>query len=363
VSVDAGLESAGAAPDRTQGQLPGTRFSAELWQHLNRRRAPLQLWGGLTADRSWQPGSPQGVAAAGAVNGSIVLTRRMHLDIHDRLSSAPLDLFGAAGGDATTPPPVLSGSEIAATRTLTHTAGATLTRVLGLRTTVSLSATNTLALTGRDRVVTSGTSGVFVQQVSRFTSWRTAYGLTASSSNDAAAAVVNGLRHDFEIGVQYGRPLPLWGGTNVSATVGAAFLADVQARGARVDAAAHLDHRVSARWSLVADYARPVEYIAGVAQPLVSDTFRGELSGVGPWRVAMAVGADAGAGSVGVGSDAHFANYSARARFSRRLGQAWQLEVTVHNSWYRFDTPPGVGIPAAYARRGVRTALVWAAGR
>ena len=107
-------------------------------------------------------------------------------------------------------------------------------------------------------------------------------------------------------------------------------------------------------------YQRPIEYLAGVAQPLVTDSLRVSAAGLLPRRISFTATATAASGTVGVVGGSHYASYVGTAHFSRHLAPGWRLDVEFHDSWYRFDSSPGAGIPPAFARRGFRTGLVWA---
>jgi len=359
VSVGSGVETADAAAGRAGASLASTRIAAEASQQRRSPRGSLRAWSGVTADQWWQTGVRRSIAAAANVDGGVTLTRRMRLDFAERVSSAPLDLFAprGAGVIAGAPPTVLSGSEIPATRTLSHNGLISLARTIGPRSQVVVSGTQAIAMTGRDRVATSGATGRFERQVGRFTRWHAGYGFVLSSEQRVEHAAER--RQNADVAFDYTRPLPFWGHTTLAASAGGSLLTEAAGRRVRMNAGASLDHRLNGRWSVNVDYARPVEYLAGVVQPLVTDSVRVGAAGLLPRQISFAIAAGASSGSVGVVGGSRFASYVGTAHASRRLGPDWQLDIEVHDSWYRFDASPGAGIPAAFARRGFRAGLVW----
>jgi hypothetical protein len=358
VLIDSGVEAAGAAGP----SLSGTRLAAELSHQRRGRRGTLRFWTGGTADQWWQGDVPRSLAGAGDVAGDLTLTRRMRLDFSNRVSYAPLDLFGTLGAGAAVgaPPPVLSGAELPFGRTLSNNAMVSLSRTIGMRSHLSLSATQALSINNRDRVSNSGASALFARQLGRFTGWHASYGTAFSTSrlDDLAA----GRQHNADAGLDYARPLPFAPRTTVTFTGGAGFLADASGRRVRVNVQAGMARHLVGRWSMSADYSRPVEYIPGVAQPLVTDSVRLGAAGLLPRRIAFSIEGGASSGAVGVVGGSPFVSYVVAAHVSRRLGREWSVDLALHDSRYRFDVSPGVGIPAAFARRGVRAGLVWAPG-
>jgi hypothetical protein len=356
LSIDSGVEAGGMAGP----PLSGTRVSAELSHERRDRRGALRAWSGVTADRWWQGGVPSSIAAAADVDGDFTLTRRTRIEFSDRVSSAPLDLFGTLGAEpvAGVPPPVLSGAELPFTRTLSNTAAMSLSRIVGLRSHLSASAMQAFSTSRRDTVSNSGASAVFAQPFGRFSGWHASYRTAFSTSRTPSQAA--GRQQNADIGFDYARPLPFAPRTTVSLAGGGGALTDGSGRRVRISARASLVRPLAGRWSMTADYSRPVEYLAGIAQPLVTDSLRVGASGLLPRRISFSLDAGASSGTVGVVGGSRFLGYVAAAHASRRLGSAWSVEISLHDSWYRFDASPGIGIPAAFARRGLRAGLAWA---
>jgi hypothetical protein len=356
-AVDSGFEAARSSTSDTAASLGGSRFAAELAHQRAARRGTLRIWSGMTADQLWREGNARSLAGAADVTGAVTLSRRMQLGFAERVSLAPLDLFGSLGGMTDAPPSVRSGSEIPSTRTLSQNGQVSLTRTTGRRSQWLVSATQMASTNDRERVVATGAAGRFQRSIGRGTQWYTGYG-TVCSSSTSAANPSTGCHQNVDGGVDYMRPLSIWRGTTVGVGAGGTLMAEPQGRRIRMSAAAHLDRRLSGGWAMTVAYSRPTEYVPGVAQPLVSDTFR--LGGTGRLRrIDVSIAAATASGTVGAVGGSSFTSYVVNARVSRRIGPQWRFDAEYHDSWYRFAASPGVGIPAAFARRGFRTGLVW----
>jgi hypothetical protein len=355
VSLDSGVEEGAASSP----SLAGTRFSAELTRREQTPRRTLRAWTGVTVDQWWQTQRSQSIAAGGNLDGGVTLSRRMRFEFAEHVSSAPIDLFavrGAAALDASSA--VLSGSEIPLTRTLSNDLELALTRRVGRASQLLLSGVQTLSASDLDHVTTGGGSGKFVHPFGRFTSWHVGYEAMFSASRHAT--VLAGARQNADFGLDYSHAVPFWAKTSVSATAGAALLSEADGRRMRMTAAATLDHRLSGRWSMKVGYDRPIEYVAGLPQPLVTDAIRTTAAALLPHQSSLTLSAGAAKGTVGVLGASRYASYVGTAHASHRLGPEWQIDLEVHDAWYRFDASPGPGLPAAFARRGFRVAMVWA---
>ena len=346
------------------GALGGSRLGVELAHERTSRRGALRLWTGLLADPRWEIAGAKSLASSTNVDGSLTLTRRTRLEFSERISATPTDLFASFGAAApmSGSRTVLAGSELQDERTLAHTGRASVTHALGARSHLAFYANQSISKREQDRVVASGAGGRLAHRLGVHAGWHAGYAFTLTESQQFAAGDVTQVidrRHDLDLGLDYARSLPFSRRTKVGVTTGATVLSGRDGKRLRSNTTARIDHRVTQAWALNADYTRPIEYVAGLVQPLVSDSVRVGATGSLPRKIAAVVSAGASVGSLGTSGDARYASYSGSVALSRRVGQNWQIQAVYQDAWYKFSSPPGGTIPPAFARRGVRMNLVW----
>lgn len=360
VSLDSEVERVGAPVAGAPGTDGGSRAGLELFREHPSRRGNVSLWTGVTADQFWGTGTAGTLASAASVDSSLTLTRRMKLEMGERVSLTPLDLFAALGSadPAAVQQRVVAGSELRNVRTLSHTGHAALTRTLGARTQATVSAAESVSWSGADRVISSGANGLISRRVGPYAGWHVGYGVTHVNSSLGAERSID-VRHDVDAGVDYARPLPFWRHSSFGVTTGTTLLSERDGRRLRMNAAVHFDRRVTPHWAVTADYSRPIQYVAGLLQPLLSDAVRVGVDGRLGRRLALSLSTGGSFGSLGLSSAAHFASYTGAVRLSRQLGPDWRLQLEYHDAWYRFDASPGGAIPMSFERRGFRSGVVW----
>jgi hypothetical protein len=344
--------------------LSGSRLGVELAHARTSRRGALRLWTGLLADPRWEIAGTKSLASSTDVDGNLTLTRRTRLEFSERISATPTDLFASfgAGAPVTGSRTVVAGSELQNARTLAHNGRASVTHTLGARTQAVFYANQSISRSERDRVVASGGGGRIAHRVGVHFGWHAGYGFTLTDSRQAAAghvARVIDRRHDLDLGVDYARSLPFSGRTTFGLTTGATVLPARDGRRLRSNISARIGHRVTQAWTLSGDYTRPIEYVAGLVEPLVSNSVRLGATGGLPGKIAVALSAGTAVGTLGTSGGSHYASYSGSLAVSRRVGPNWLIRAVYQDAWYEFDSPPGGTIPAAFARRGVRMSLVW----
>jgi hypothetical protein len=347
-----------------RGAVGGSRLGVELAHERTSRRGALRLWTGLLADPRWEIAGAKSLASSTNVDGSLTLTRRTHLEFSERISATPTDLFASFGAAAplTGSRTVLSGSELPNARTLAHNGRASMTHALGARSQMTFYGSQSISRRDQDRVVSSGGGGRLARRVGVHAGWHAGYGFTLTDLQQVAAgrvAHVIDRRHDLDLGVDYARSLPFSRRTKVGVTTGATLLSGRDGRRLRSNSTARIDHRVTQTWSVSGDYTRPIEYVAGLVQPLVSDSVRVGAAGTLPRKIDLVLSAGTSVGSLGPSGGARYASYSGSVALSRRVGSNWLIQGVYQDAWYKFASPPGGTIPPAFARRGVRMNLVW----
>ena len=346
------------------GAQAGSRLGVELAHERRSRRGALRLWSGLLADPRWEIAGSRSVASSTHVDGSLTLTRRTRLEFSERVSATPTDLFASFGAAAPVPGSraVLAGSELQNGRTLAHEARAGVTHALGARSQAVFHASQSFSRSDHDRVVSSGGGGRIARRLGVHAGWHAGYGFTLTDSRQVAAgrvAQVSDLRHDLDLGLDYARSLPFSRRTKIGVTTGATVLNGRDGRRLRGNGTARIDHRVTQAWSISADYSRPIEYVAGLVEPLISDSLRVNVAGRLPRKVAVALSAGAAVGTLGTFGESPYSSYSGSLTVSRPLGPHWLMQAVYQDASYKFESSPGSRIPSAFARRGVRMSLVW----
>jgi hypothetical protein len=344
--------------------LGGSRLGVELAHERTSRRGALRLWTGLLADPSPEIAGTRSLASSTDVTGRLTLTRRTRLEFSERISATPTDLFASFGAAApvTGSRTVVVGSELQNARTLSHNGRASVTHALGTRTQAVFYATHSISRSERDRVVASGVGGSIARRVGVHVGWHAGYGLTLTDSQQAAAghvAHVIDRRHDLDLGLDYARSLPFSRRTKFGLTTGATVLTLRDGRRLRGNNTARIEHRLTQAWSISGDYTRPIEHVAGLVEPLVSDAVRVSAAGRLPGKIAVALSAGRAVGTLGMSGGPTYASYSGSLTVSRPLGPNWLIQAVYQDASYQFESPPGGSIPAAFSRRGVRMSLGW----
>lgn len=349
---------------RGAGPIGGARLGVELAHDRTSRRGVLRLWTGLLADPRWQIAGTKSLASSTNVDGTLTLTRRTRLEFSERISAAPTDLFasfgvGPAGADSRS---VVAGSELQNTRTLAHDGRASLTHLLGRRSQAVFYANHSISRSDRARVAAAGGGGRIAHRIGVHGGWHAGYGFSSTETRQGAADEVTSVmdgRHDLDLGFDYARSLPFSERTKFSLTTGASLLTGLHGRRLRPNISGGIAHRATQAWSISGEYARPIEYVAGVVQPLVSDSVRVGAAGRLPRQTAVVLSAGMAVGTLGISGGSRYASYSGSLAVSRRVGPNWLIQAVYQDARYEFESPPGGAIPPAFARRGIRVSLVW----
>jgi hypothetical protein len=203
----------------------------------------------------------------------------------------------------------------------------------------------------------------FSRQVSPFAAFRAGYGVGYGQAGVAGVGEAE-RRQDIELGMHYERPLPFSGRTIVSMNTGTSVFRDGTSQRLRLMAQGSLAHSFSGRWAARLDYSRPVQFLAGVADPLFSDTIGASINGRTSRRTEVAFTAGYSRGAVGFESAAtEFDSRSVTAQFRARVARAWWLEIQAFTGAYSFSSGELLAdsLPPAFTRHGVRGGVSWSA--
>jgi hypothetical protein len=244
---------------------------------------------------------------------------------------------------------------------LTQDARVALTRTLNPRSVAVVSGTYTYSATGPDRVISRGVAARLERHFGAFLGWHAGYGFTQASYSGTASQT-DQRRHDLDLGIDYARPLSFWRHTTFAVGTGSTLLVEpTTGRQMRLVVTSRIERQVTRTWAARVEYSRPIQYVAGLAQPLLSDAVRVGLDGRLTRGVLLTAVAGAARGEVGAVGGQRFRSADAVVRIARRLGPEWDLQVEYQDARYRFagGTSPGGAIPGAFARRSFRGGLVW----
>jgi hypothetical protein len=307
------------------------------------------------------------VSYAGAVRFSTRFGRRIELEVVESISERPLDGTGLWGYSPAAPgafsDALTTNASLGAARETRNDGEITLSRTFSRRSSVALSYQHTTARSvGLDTAGSQVVALRLERRISPSGVFHAGYGFGTASFATAEAAA--GVRHDFDVGFDYARPLPFSGRTMFAAETGSTLLSDGRTQRLRLVARGSLSRELAARWSTRFEYSRPMQFVAGFRQPFLSDALGVNVDGqLGrSWFLSMAAGA--ARGSVGLRTQApQYDSYTTSVRVHRQLGRAWRAEVEGFSTRFRFNGSGSsdVALPARLARQGIRAGVSWSA--
>lgn len=308
----------------------------------------------------------RGVSQGVELTLSRQLSRRTMVDVAIDGSYAPMNLAGQLSAGVDLAPGSISNVPGDLEQQHERRASGTLmvTRILGRRSSAVFAYTYSSAMLAEGAAASMQMASLrFTRQVSKFGAFRAGYGAgygEAGSVTQSATA----LRHDIDLGMEYQRPLPFAGRTIVGMNTGTSVFRDGSSQRLRLMLEGRLAHSFSDRWSARVDYSRPIRYLAGVADPILSDTVAGSLTGRVTRSTEVAVVAGYSRGGVGfetAGQD--FTSRTLTAHFRARLARSWWFEAQAFTAAYSFSSADALAGPLAaeFSRHGVRAGLSLAA--
>jgi hypothetical protein len=308
---------------------------------------------------------PGRISYAAGVSLSSTLGRRTRLEASQSMTEQPFNigsLTGVSLRDLSTP---LEGGRthagLFADRETRLDGAVTLSRTLSPRSSAVLSYTNTSSRSaGRTPSGSQLLALRFTRRVFASGVLHAGYGFGSATfaTPDAAA----GTRHDLDLGIGFDGPLPFSSRTMFAASTGSTIVTDGVRRRLRLVAQGSLSRALSQRWSSRIEYSRPMQFVAGFQQPLLSDAVHLTIDGrvAGGWNLSWT--ADAARGSVGFDSGGRrFNSYSASLSLHRQVSRQWRFEAEGFASSFQFSGGDGSAsaLPAEVVRRGIRVGLSW----
>lgn len=305
---------------------------------------------------------------AGALSFSSRLGRRTLFEATQSVTEQPFNLGSLTGlsqRDGSRPLDVSrTHGGLFANRETRHDGAISLTHMLGPRGSAVLSYANTGSRSRGMRPSGSQLLAIrFDRRVSASAVLHAGYGF--GSASFATADAEAGTRHDLDLGIGFDGRLPFSPRTTFAAGTGSTIVTDGARRRLRLVVDGTLARALGPRWSTRLGYSRPMQFVAGFRQPLLSDAVHLSLDGrvAGGWTVSLL--SDAARGSVGFDSGGRrFRSYTGSVRLQKQVARQWRIEVESFASSFRFSGGNGTGspLPAEMFRRGIRAGLSWSGG-
>ena len=361
ISTDSGYDTAesGSGDARAARRDSPGRLHAEWFRLASTRRSVVRFWTGVTAG---VPDSDRTHAEAFAFAASTVLSRRTHFDFDARVNAAPVDLFSALGSAGPSATPVTTtSSSFTEGRMITYDARAVLSRALGARTSMNIELSHTGSSTERRGVRNERIGGLVRRRIGPFSTIRAGYAFDVAVAASSGAQAID-RRHDVDLGVDYARPLSFSRHTQIGFGTGTSVLTNAMGRRLRLALSSSLARDWSRAWSARLEYNRPIEYLAGFAQPFLSDAVTVGANGRLGRRTTLTLASGFSRGGVGFGATRpQFSSRSTSGRLTVPMGRAWAVEFEAHDARYQLGAavPLPSFIPERFVRRGARLGFVW----
>jgi hypothetical protein len=166
------------------------------------------------------------------------------------------------------------------------------------------------------------------------------------------------IAHDLDLGIDLDRELSFSRRTRIGFTSGSSIVSNELDRRIVATGQASLRREIARSWNAVAAYARKVDFIEGLPDPVIGHTASFGVGGNWGRRFAVTLRGAAGSGAVGLDSRGTYRSITADTRGSLALGSAltWYVE-----HFYYQHTVTGAflpaGVPPEAVRQGVRMGM------
>jgi hypothetical protein len=183
------------------------------------------------------------------------------------------------------------------------------------------------------------------------------YGLQEGAYSSVARRSVR--THDLNIGTNYNRPLSATRRTFLTFSTGTSIVEEPARRAFHLTGAAGLRHQMGRSWSALLDYDRGVRYVEGFADPFLSDSISGTLSGLASRRANVNLQVGYSTGLVGLASDAPaYTTYFGNAGVDLGLTRLLAVRANYFYYQYAFERASAtIDLPRQFDRHGVSVGL------
>jgi hypothetical protein len=294
------------------------------------------------------------------ISGEWRTGRRTVVGFAEQVSYAPLTVFPGVG-EAPLGGPLAADSATGAQMTLRHGGALSVARVMGPRTSATLGLEYTAGRAADGAAALSHLAYAGVRRrLSSSATLRTGYGFgTYQFGADSQPT----LRHQIDIGVDFSRPLPMARRTVIEFRTGSVLLT----RGTtafRLDLSAAIKRPFGRHWVARVGYDRPMQFIEGFSEPLLSDAVSMTTEGSLGRFVRVVGGFSASQGTVGGSADAAFSSIGGSAQVHLAVSRQWSWVTEFADFHYRFseNAPLPGQVPRDVRRRAVRSGLALSLG-
>jgi hypothetical protein len=341
------------------GEGPHSQVQAS-WSYVRPSRARTLTFSGDSAVRYF-PDAAGSVIGSHTVGfaGTWIAGRRTTISASESVSYAPLALFGSWDNAAALADGPRLDEGLFTRMTLRHGGGLRVAHVLGRRTSATFGYEYS-ASTARDGAAAG--SRLATAQVRRGISpgvaLRVGYGFGTAQFGTTASPR---LHHHLDLGIDYARPMPFSRQTTLSVRTGSVLLSGATTA-YRLDASAAMRHPLGRDWRVAIGYDRPMQFVEGFDEPLLSDAVTAGLEGRIGRRIRMTSALSFITGTVGTALPARrFESVGGSSRIDLPLGRHWML--TGEYSDFQYQFAESVVLPGRMMRelrrRALRGGLTW----
>jgi hypothetical protein len=301
------------------------------------------------------------------------LTPRTSISVNQGFTYSPALFFGLFASGATpiigAVVPGASNYALNDNRSYAYATGAGVTHQLSPRATLSFESSLRITdFTGHDAsypdMKAADAGGKLVYSLSRGVGLRLGY--TYRRAEYVGSPRTN--EQDFDIGIDYNRPLSKTRKTTLAFSLGPAMATAPLVVGSsdvrqqfRVIADASLKHDLGRTWALQGLYHRGLGYIEGLQTPVYSEAYAATTSGYLNRRTDLSLTAAYSTGeSALIGTPSQFSTYTGDVRLRYAVTRTWAVYGEYVYYYYIFNRniPLPAGVSPGLTRNGVRTGLV-----
>ncbi len=358
----AAREGGGIAASPDLQRLPRGGYgqaAATLSYTANRKRGGGAASVSTTGRRYTAAGDNFLGSYAGAASGWLQAARRTLVTASESSSFQPFLSYGffAAATGADLGPAGLSGFTAPSFDTATengnqwrHNVAASVTQGLTARTSVSFRAgydATRVSLASRN-LTSYSTDARLALRIARGLGAHGGYGYREGRYGDAPQSRDQRL-HNFDVGLDYNRPLSFSRRTTLTFGSGSTVVQDSNRTVFRLTGNAHLTYELRRSWNLALAYTRDAGFLQNLREPVFADSLSLSLGGMASRRVQMSTGLGAALGTVGLTGGSGYNSYFSTSQMT--VGMSRHVGLSLIYSFYHSSFDPSVPLPVAASRR------------
>jgi hypothetical protein len=317
------------------------QFGASLEYTLNRNRVGF----GATASTTQRTYPSLGLLGSygGGFNGWFQIARRTRLTVSESSTYQPFLNYGFFAvpyvpGDVGIAPDVTPNfqSGVAPTTQIRNSLSTSLTQSLTPRASVSFSGsvdkTNASGVVVPDLNAKS-VGGRFSYQVAKGFGFHAGYGYREGMySNQAVPVTQTPVFHNFDVGIDYNRPLSFSRRATLSFGTGSAAYQDLGVTRYYVTGNANFTYELNRTWNVTSAYSRDAQLIESLRAPVFGDSLTVGLHGLLNRRVDVGASVSGSRGTVGTVATSDYESYYGNATLV--FGVSRRIAITTTYSYF-----------------------------